>query len=364
MAMSRRQWLATGLTLPLTQLVPELGLKAKGKDRIHLGIVSYSFQLRLSADRARHREHERTEQANGDLNDPLYFLEYCHRLGAGGIQLDLGMRDKSYFSKLRQQAQSYGMYLEGSIRLPRDKSDVDRFASEVRTAKEAGAKVIRTVMMSGRRYEIFDSADAFRRAAEQALESLRLAEPMVAREDALLAIENHKDWRVDELVAILRRLRSGHVGVCVDFGNSIALLEDPMEVVEALAPFAFTTHVKDMAVCEYDRGFLLSEVPLGDGFLDLSRMIDTLKRHRADIRFNLEMITRDPLQVPCLDAKYWASSEGLPGKYLARTLSLVRRHKPRQPLPRIQGLSKEQQLELEEKNVQKCLAYAKEQLKL
>ena len=119
-----------------------------------------------------------------------------------------------------------------------------------------------------------------------------------------------------------------------------------------------------MAVSEYDRGFLLSEVPLGDGFLDLSRMIDTLKRHRADIRFNLEMITRDPLQVPCLAAKYWASSEGLAGKYLARTLNLVRRHKPRQPLPRIQGLSKDQQLELEEKNVQKCLAYAKEQLKL
>ena len=70
---------------------------------------------------------------------------------------------------------------------------------------------------------------------------------MVAREDVLLAIENHKDWRVDELVDILRRLKSGHVGVCVDFGNSIALLEDPMEVVEAMAPFAFTTHVKDMA---------------------------------------------------------------------------------------------------------------------
>src|SRR5437016_1678635 len=136
----------------------------------------------------------------------------------------LGPRDKSYVTKLRQQAESHGMYLEGSIRLPRDKSDADRFASEVRTAKEAGAKVIRTVMMSGRRYEIFDSADAFRRAAEQALESLRLAEPIVARETVLLAIENHKDWRVEELVDILRRLKSGHVGVCVDFGNSIALL--------------------------------------------------------------------------------------------------------------------------------------------
>jgi len=152
-------------------------------------------------------------------------------------------------------------------------------------------------------------------------------------------------------------LDSRHVGVCVDFGNSIALLEDPMQVVEALAPFAFTTHVKDMAVEEYDRGFLLSEVPLGEGFLELSKMIETLRRHQPAIRFNLEMITRDPLQIACLDAKYWASSEGLSGKYLAKTLSVVRGHKPGQPLPRTRGLSKDQQLALEEKNVKKCLDY-------
>ena len=38
-----------------------------------------------------------------------------------------------------------------------------------------------------------------------------------------------------------------------------------MEVVEALAPRAFTTHFKDMALEEYEQGFLLSEVPLGTG---------------------------------------------------------------------------------------------------
>ena len=43
-------------------------------------------------------------------------------------------------------------------------------------------------------------------------------------------------------------LGSEHVGVCLDTGNNVALLEDPMEVVETLAPLAFTTHIKDMAV--------------------------------------------------------------------------------------------------------------------
>jgi sugar phosphate isomerase/epimerase len=346
MRLTRRQWLAAGLALPALPCLEASGTEEKGN---RLGIVAYSFHLRLAADRA--------GETPGSISDPLAFLDYCHALGAGGIQFDFGVREKSYAAKLRQQAESYGMYLEGSIRLPRSKADIDRFAAEVRTAKEAGVQVLRTVMMSGRRYEIFDSADAFRRASEKAWQSLALAEPIVAREGIRLAIENHKDYRAEELVDIVRKLDNRHVGVCVDFGNSIALLEDPMQVVEALAPFAFTTHVKDMAVEEYDRGFLLSEVPLGEGFLDLRRMIETLRRRRADIRFNLEMITREPLQVPCLDAKYWASSEGLSGKSLAQALSLVRCHKPQQPLPRIRGLTKDQQLALEEKNVKKCLNY-------
>ena len=44
------------------------------------------------------------------------------------------------------------------------------------------------------------------------------------------------------------------------------------------------------------------------------------------------MITRDPLKVPCLTDRYWATFADLPGRHLARTLSLVRSHL-RDPLP-------------------------------
>jgi sugar phosphate isomerase/epimerase len=355
MLMTRRRWLAGSLaTLPFIRPLPELFARAENKKR--LGIVSYSYHLRVSADRAK--------AATAGFADPLVFLDHCQAIGAGGIQLDLGIKDQTYIGKLRQRLQDSGMYLEGSIRLPRNQEDVERFASEVRMAKEAGAKVLRTVMMSGRRYEIFDSAEAFRLSAERAWQSLVLAEPIAARENMRLAIENHKDWRTEELVEILRRLRSPHVGACVDFGNSIALLEDPMQVVEKLAPFAMTTHIKDMALEEYDQGFLLSEVPLGQGILNLPKMIEILNRKNASIHYNLEMITRDPLQVPCLEKEYWAALDKLPGQDLARTLTSVRKNKPKGPLTRIGGLSKDQQIELEDRNVRKCLAYANEHLNL
>ncbi len=173
-------------------------------------------------------------------------------------------------------------------------------------------------MLSGRRYETFTTADAFRRFAESSEHALKLAAKAAANLDILLAVENHKDWRADELLAILKRVGNDHVGICLDTGNSIALLEDPMDVIEALAPRSFTIHFKDMGVEEYREGFLLSEVPLGTGILDLPRAVRILRAARPEIRFNVEMITRDPLRVPCLARRYWTTLPDLPGRHLAR----------------------------------------------
>src|SRR6185295_10435848 len=151
-----------------------------------------------------------------------------------------------------------------------------------------------------------------------------------------------------ELVEVLRTLSSEWVGACVDTGNSLALLEDPYAVVEALAPFAVTTHLKDMAVQEYADGFLLSEVPIGDGFLDLPRMIATLRKANPRVALNLEMITRDPLQIPCLTPAYWGTFGEMKGAQLAEALASVKQNSSRKPLPRTTGLSPAQQLELED----------------
>jgi sugar phosphate isomerase/epimerase len=61
-----------------------------------------------------------------------------------------------------------------------------------------------------------------------------------------LAIENHKDWTADEMAALMKEKASRWLGVCLDTGNNIALLDDPMATVEALAPYAISTHIKDM----------------------------------------------------------------------------------------------------------------------
>jgi sugar phosphate isomerase/epimerase len=346
---NRRQFLAAAAALPLA---PALAAAFGADGRKHLGVVQYSFALRLSAERA---------AGKTGLADPLTFLEHCHELGAGGMQIGLGRRDAEYVTTLRKKAEAHAMDLEGTIRLPKDDADCERFTAEVRCAREAGMKVLRTVLFGGRRYEQFKRAEDFRRARAQAEQSVKLAEPIIAKNDLLLAIENHKDYRAGELMDFLHRLGSRHVGACVDTGNSIALLEEPLEVVRTLTPRAFTVHLKDMAVAEYDEGFLLSEVPLGEGFLDLPKMIALLREARPAIRFNLEMITRDPLRVPCLTDPYWATATAS-GRDLARTLTMVRKHK--QKPPTIRDKDKKEQIAVEEENVQKSLRFAREHLGL
>mgnify|MGYP000560095606 CR=1 FL=1 len=116
----------------------------------------------------------------------------------------------------------------------------------------------------------------------------------------------------------------------------------------------------DAAAKEYEQGFLLAEVPFGDGFLDMKRIAAVIRKARPRTRMTLEMITRDPLRVPCLTEKYWATFPNRNGRYLARTLAMVRSHPPPQPLPGMEGLDHAARLRRERNNVERCLRYAVE----
>jgi 3-oxoisoapionate decarboxylase len=300
----------------------------------------------------------------GRPKDTLEFLEHAGTLGFGGIQMPLSSREPEYIRKLRARADELGMYFEAIAGLP-GKDSARAFESTVAAAKEAGALAIRVDCLPGRRYENFTNLADWRKAVAQAHENIDIALRIVEKQQVPLAIENHKDFTADEMVALMKEHASRWLGVCLDTGNNIALLDDPMATVEALAPYAVSTHLKDMGVAPYPDGFLLSEMPLGDGMLDLRRIVDTIRRARPETHLMLEMITRDPLKVPCLTDAYWATFPERNGLYLARTLRMVReRGSKDRPLPVVSGLAREAQVQLEEDNVKKSLAYARERLGL
>ena len=348
--MHRRAFVKSGALAALAPFAAPVTARPAGTTR--LGIVAYSYAIRRAAEPA------------GRLHDPIGFVEHCRARGAGGVQVSLGIRDREYCAHLRDLLAAAGMYLEGIVRPPQERADVERFEREVETARACGTQVLRTALVNGRRYETFRSAEDFRRFRARSRDALALARPVVERRQVRLAVENHKDWRAAELIELLRETRSPHLGVCVDTGNNLALLETVEETVETLAPLAFTTHLKDMAVEDFRDGFLLAEVPLGSGFVDLRRTVDRLRRANPAIRFNLEMITRDPLRIPCLTEGYWATLEDMPARRLAAALTRVRSQAPRPALPRTSNLEPTRRLELEDENVRRSMRFARENLQL
>ncbi len=289
--------------------------------------------------------------------DALDALDHVRSHAVSVLQIPVAGWTSDLAKQLRSSGESYDVRLEGSVEMPRHEKDVGRFERELRIGKEAGVEVFRAYL-GGRRYEDFASRGEFEVWKGQAMQALDLAEPVARRLKVVLAVENHKDWETEELVSALRRFESSHLGACLDLGNNVALLEAPMETLRKLLPYVKTVHVKDMAVKEQKEGFLLAEVPLGKGVLPLPQMLVALVQAQPRVSLNLEMITRDPLLVPCLTEGYWASFAAKSGLDLVRTLNWVREHEAKELL-RVAALSTEAWLALEEKNIQDSFAHAR-----
>ena len=323
--MNRRTFIAA---IPAVAAARSL-LAAAGADKSRIGICTFSCHQHWKAVGAKHEGVKFT--------DAISFYRYARELGAEGVQTPLRGNDAAEARQMRALVEKDGGYYEGELRLPRTESDLASFETSVRLLREAGASVARAVFTTGRRYEVFKAMDEFRAFHVLAENSLALAEPILRKHRLKLAIENHKDHTADELAAMMRKLSSEWIGVVVDTGNNIALLEEPQAAVEALAPFALSVHFKDMAVQAGADGFLLSEVQIGTGALDLPRMFATLAKANPALVFNLEMATRDPLRIPCLTDAYFTTFPERKATRLDATMQWVKANPPKQAPPSVSG---------------------------
>jgi sugar phosphate isomerase/epimerase len=293
-------------------------------------------------------------------------LELAGTFWAGGAQIDMSQlesHDADYLKRVRARADAAGLWIELSVP-SRFLDNEDTYAEMAGVAAALGVDRIRVALLYGRRYESFATRDAWLEFDRKWRAKLTAMKPVIERYPVRVGIENHKDFTATELAELLGALNSPRIGACVDFGNNVSLLEDPLQTVRVLAPFAVTTHVKDMAVRPSADGFELSEVPLGEGLVPLAEAIEALRAARPDVRFCLEMITRDPLSVPYKTDKYWIAVDRPAASALARFERDVLGRAWARPLPRISHLPPAAQIEAEDDNVRRSVKYAKDVLKL
>lgn len=320
---------------------------AAGSRGARLGFAGFSCH--------QHWKAVREKSAGTKFTDARSFYDYARALGGDGVQASLRGMDTAAAVALRAHVEKTGGYFEGDLALPQTGGDLAAFERDVALARAAGATVARSTFTGARRYEGFKSLQEVREFQRQADLRLAAALPVLEKHRLKLALENHKDHTAVELAAVLRKYSSPWLGVTVDTGNNVALLEEPQVTIELLAPFAFTVHLKDMAVLPADDGFLLSEVPFGAGFLDLPRIVATLLRANPDIVFNIEMATRDPLHVPCRTEAYWSVFERRDDAALAAALARAKQGPQAKP-PRVSGLGMGAILAAEEENNRLCVS--------
>jgi sugar phosphate isomerase/epimerase len=345
--------------LALVVLAPARAVHAARRTSVYLAYTSFAVRLAQRSDPAR------TAPAALDADA---HLRLCDRFGSGGAQVDfsqLPIGDARALAKVRSAFEEHGVDLELSIPA-RYLETPEAYATAVAAARALGATRARVALLSGRRYESFETRAAWDAFAAKWRETLPRMRREFDRHRLAIAIENHKDWLAGDLVALLRSIDSPHVGACVDFGNNVALLEDPDETIEQLAPYAVTTHLKDMAVRRSEAGFELSEVPLGRGVLPLARYIATIRAARPAAPLCLEMITRDPLDVPYKIDRYWTAFDAASRdpERVTRFEARVLARASEGPLPRVAGLSPDARVAAEDENVRVSLAYARDVLKL
>jgi sugar phosphate isomerase/epimerase len=104
---------------------------------------------------------------------------------------------------------------------------------------------------------------------EQAEKWIREVLPEFEAQGVTLGLENYEKHSCRDLAALVRRLESDHVGICLDTVNSLGALETPEVVVETLASLTVNLHIKDFVVDRVPQmmGFVVSGAPAGTGKL-------------------------------------------------------------------------------------------------
>lgn len=103
--------------------------------------------------------------------------------------------------------------------------------------------------------------------------------PVLEALNLRLAIENHFDVPCEALAEAVVPYPGALVGFCIDTANSLRNFEPPERVFDLLGPRAFCYHLKDFRVEGERLGFRVAGAPLGEGRLELERILDRIFAH-------------------------------------------------------------------------------------
>jgi len=118
---------------------------------------------------------------------------------------------------------------------------------------------------------------------DESVRLLRAHAPAYESSGVALAVETYEQVATPDLVEVVTRVDSPAIGICADPSNTIAILEQPSQVIDMIAPHVNNLHVKDFAFRRRDDsiGFELVGARLGTGLLPIDHLyerVDPIRR--------------------------------------------------------------------------------------
>ncbi len=207
--------------------------------------------------------------------------------------VDCETTDDAQLKKIRDAAEDHGLYLEYNFSLN------EEFDSRLTHTLQQGIQIAHTlgsdigkVSLDLRRPRPLCASRHHPDIMKQLVHIAGLTKevlPLVEDTGVRLAFENHTESFASEILWLIDEVNHPGVGACVDTVNSVAVLEDPMAAIEALAPRSFTNHFCDHRIERDQFGCRFTGAACGDGDIDLKKALKIFKKTSSMNRINIEV---------------------------------------------------------------------------
>lgn len=217
--------------------------------------------------------------------DIRWYCNLSKKMGLDGLHIDPYHIDLEKDANwVKEFAEENEMYVE----LGACGTSIEELKPSIIAAKMMNAGLLRTFVGG----DCLDGKDITAKRANEAKENLRAVIPYAKKHGVKIALENHGDIFIEDMLTILE-LNSDYLGVCFDSGNFAFTDENPIDGIKLLGNKILCTHLKDVCHANAFPGatpFPTVNKPvhfcaLGDGYLPMNEIISQLKEN------NIENIT-------------------------------------------------------------------------
>jgi len=235
----------------------------------------------------------------------------------------------------------------------------EHLALALRVAKALGSPVIRVVLGNGEDRKTEGGIEA------RIADTVKVCQACRSRSlDAgvKIAVENHAgDMQAWELVTLIEAAGKEYVGANVDSGNACWTMEDPLENLETLAPYALSTSLRDSMVWESENGAKVQWTAMGEGCVDLKTYFARFAELCPNVPVHIETISGFAREIPYLKADFWKVWPKARASDFAQFVALAKRGKA---IPSHKSADAKEEQEYQKGELQRSIKHCKEALGL